>query len=123
MGSIMKRVDIALLLFMLLTFASCLNPAPTKTVGVEENAFEEEKSIKSFIQAQYRDYYEGFELVRWQSFRSTIGGGYYGIIKFTYYENGEKMFAVNNVTADKDGYIEKISYSSSYRYKDLPFIP
>ena len=57
-----------------------------------------------------------------QSF-CKMGDGYYAIIRFTYIKDGVKMFAVNNVSTDKDGYLKEVSYSASLPYDELLIDP
>lgn len=99
-----------------------LSTSSQKTIDVEKNGLDEERSIKSFVESQYKNAYSNFELVRWQSYKKTFDG-HSGIIKFTYDKDGIKMFGVNNVRIDEDGYVKEVTYSSSIPYKDLKIDP
>lgn len=121
----MKKLKLLSLIMLLCTnsFVGCINPHPSQTIGEKQSsAIEKEEAIISFICSQYRSHYQGFEFIRMQSFYK-MGDGYYAIIKFTYIKNGVKMFAVNNVSTDKDGYLKEVSYSASLPYDELLIDP
>lgn len=82
------------------------------------NAFEEQEDIKAFIVSQYEGTFNDFKLESFDSF-SKQGNGYYAIIKFSYSDKGVKMYAVNNVKTDEEGYISEITYSHSIPFDEL----
>ena len=119
---------ISFLLVVALTFVSCntkQSQSEEREISVSElfgdepqSASEEMEDIKSFIVSQYEGTFNDFKLESFDSF-SKQGDGYYAIIKFTYYDKGVKMYAVNNTKTDEDGYITEITYSHAIPFDEL----
>lgn len=122
----MKRICI--IIATVLIFASCntkQRQSEEQEISVSElfgeepsNAFEDMEEVKSFIVSQYEGTFNDFKLESFDSFNKQ-GDGYYAIIKFTYYDKGVKMYAVNNTKTDEDGYITEVTYSHAIPFDQL----
>ena len=122
----MKRICI--IIATVLIFASCntkQRQSEEQEISVSElfgeepsNAFEDMEEVKSFIVSQYEGPFNDFKLESFDSFNKQ-GDGYYAIIKFTYYDKGVKMYAVNNTKTDEDGYITEVTYSHAIPFDQL----